>query len=231
MAEDTALLEGLAKVFHDAWWHWSESVAPDIKDAERVARWKEYWVEYDNLDESTKDLDREWAKEAMKQIKPYLDKAKMAKEMVTRVEVDSEKYPGLANVLAAGEEPPKEEPAELDPFTRMYLETALWAETDQTNEQGGEPLDKNFSIEDFSPEALESAKADCKKFQADNATDLAGQDLEAAGHDFWLTRNHHGAGFWDGDYPKEIGERLTEASHQYPEKNIYVGDDKKLQMD
>jgi hypothetical protein len=101
--DDAVLLEGLASVFHDAWWHWSESVAPDIKDPERVARWKEFWVAYDALDESTKDLDRKWAEEALKKIKPYLDKAKMAKEMVTKVEVDSNKYPGVSNVLASEE--------------------------------------------------------------------------------------------------------------------------------
>jgi hypothetical protein len=97
--EDVGLLESLAEVFHDAWWHWSESVAPDIKDAERVARWKEFWVKYDALDESTKDLDREWAREALKKIKPYMDKAKIAKEMVTKVEVDSKRYPGISNIL------------------------------------------------------------------------------------------------------------------------------------
>jgi hypothetical protein len=223
--EDVGLLESLAEVFHDAWWHWSESVAPDIKDPERVARWKEFWVKYDALDESTKDLDREWAEEALKKIKPYMDKAKIAKEMVTRMEVDSHKYPGLSNVLTAVA------PDDLDEFTHGYLETALWAETDQSNDQGGSPLDENYDIEDFSQESLEQAIEDCKKFQEENAALLTGLDLSVAGHDFWLTRNGHGAGFWDGDYPKDIGDKLTEASKKFG--NIYpvVGDDGKLHLE
>lgn len=32
--------------------------------------------------------------------------------------------------------------------------------------------------------------------------------------DFWLTRNGHGAGFWDGDWPVPAATRLTEASEK-----------------
>jgi hypothetical protein len=47
-------------------------------------------------------------------------------------------------------------------------------------------------------------------------------------HDFWLTRNHHGAGFWDGDYPEPLGKQLTELAHSYGECELYVGDDSKI---
>ncbi len=36
-----------------------------------------------------------------------------------------------------------------------------------------------------------------------------------AGHDFWLTRSGHGAGFWDRGLTGGLGERLTEASKAY----------------
>lgn len=42
-------------------------------------------------------------------------------------------------------------------------------------------------------------------------------DFKQAGHDFWLTRNHHGAGFWDGDYPEPEGTELTKLSHSFGE--------------
>lgn len=45
-----------------------------------------------------------------------------------------------------------------------------------------------------------------------------------AGHDFWLTRNGHGCGFWDRDLG-EIGDKLTEAAKKFGEVNLYVGDD------
>jgi len=115
----------------------------------------------------------------------------------------------------------------LDAFTTQYLATALWAETDNTTPQGGEPLDSNYAIVDFAPEAIERAIADCTKFQQDNVHILEqvyaiGIEPSTAGHDFWLTRNHHGAGFWDGDYPEEHGKSLTEAAHAFGELNPYA---------
>ncbi len=87
---------------------------------------------------------------------------------------------------------------ELDDFTQHYLVAALWSSTDNSNEQGGEPLDANYDLSDLSVAALQSAKEDCECFQKDNATwlDHAGT-TEQNGHDFWLTRNQHGAGYWD----------------------------------
>jgi hypothetical protein len=46
-----------------------------------------------------------------------------------------------------------------------------------------------------------------------------------AAHDFWLTRNGHGAGFWDGDWPDEVGRKLTALSKEFGEQWHYVGDD------
>ena len=120
----------------------------------------------------------------------------------------------------------------LDAFTRAYVECALWSSNDESTPAGGDPMDMNYSITDIAPEALEKMKADCAKFQADHAADIeqgiAGPDYtatERAGHDFWLTRHHHGAGFWDGDWPEAVGERLTVACHRFMEAELYVGDD------
>lgn len=107
----------------------------------------------------------------------------------------------------------------MDKFTRQYMETALWSSTDDCDT----PLDANYSITDIAEETQAKMIADCAKFQLDNADDI--NDSSQAGHDFWLTRNGHGAGFWDGDYPEEIGKRLTLASKAYGNFNLYVGDD------
>lgn len=109
----------------------------------------------------------------------------------------------------------------MDTFTRAYIEAALWSSTDDNDK----PLDENYTAEDPAPETLESMFFGCKEFQSDNAELLDDLDLEQAGHDFWLTRNRHGAGFWDGDYDEEIGEKLTEASHKFKEITLYIGDD------
>ncbi len=115
----------------------------------------------------------------------------------------------------------------LDTFTTQYLETAMWSTNDESNDQGGDPIDANYSLSDFSPEALKSAIRDCNKFQEENGDDIA-SDLSGAGHDFWLTRNGHGAGFWDGDWPEPAAKRLTKASKAFGSVDLYVGDDGKL---
>jgi hypothetical protein len=56
-------------------------------------------------------------------------------------------------------------------------------------------------------------------------TTRATRAAEMGGHDFLLTRNGHGCGFWDGDWPEEAGERLTAAAEKCGEFNLYVGDD------
>lgn len=45
------------------------------------------------------------------------------------------------------------------------------------------------------------------------------------GHDFWLTRNGHGAGFWDGDWGEENGKVLTELARSFGEFFVYLGND------
>jgi hypothetical protein len=87
----------------------------------------------------------------------------------------------------------------LDSFTQQYLETALWSSTDDN----GEPLDENYTLQDFAPETIKQAVEDCEAFQRDQAELLEqayerdGYDASNAGHDFWLSRNGHGAGFFD----------------------------------
>lgn len=123
---------------------------------------------------------------------------------------------------------------ELDEFTCAYIEASLWSSNDESDDSGGKPLDTNYDVDDIAPDALTTIIADCQKFQSDNAADLAlAYDLypqrewspeSQAGHDFWLTRNGHGVGFWDRGIG-EVGDRLTEASNKCGEVHLYVGDD------
>lgn len=53
-------------------------------------------------------------------------------------------------------------------------------------------------------------------FVEDNWRDVRGLDAAQTGHDFILTANHHGAGFWDRGLG-ERGKRLTEACRPYGE--------------
>ena len=128
----------------------------------------------------------------------------------------------------------------LDDFTRAYIECALWSTNDESDpDTGGNPLSDNYGIDDLGPDCLAKMVADCAKFLTDNAELIKraftehGQDSNNCGHDFWLTRNGHGAGFWDGDYSHdhgegEIGKALTTASKALGEVWLYVGDDGKI---
>lgn len=69
----------------------------------------------------------------------------------------------------------------------------------------------------------------CTQFLRDTHEILnhSGLTLEEAGHNFWLTRNGHGAGFWDRGLGG-IGDALTAAACEFPEQTLYSGDDGKL---
>ena len=123
----------------------------------------------------------------------------------------------------------------LDDFTAAYIEAALWSSTDVVDEDGNEVdivLNERFSYEDFDSQCLKRMIEDCRRFQNENFDDLGVEGVgtrhsieEKAGHDFWLTRNGHGAGFWDGDWPEPEATRLTEAAEAFGTFDLYVGDD------
>jgi len=110
-----------------------------------------------------------------------------------------------------------------------YIASAIWSSTDDD----GEPLDNDYSADDLDDETLAEMEADVKKFFDDN-DDLifrAWEEDDASegdiGHNFWLTRNGHGAGFWDGDFPV-TGDDLTIESKKFGETSLYIGDDDKI---
>lgn len=92
-------------------------------------------------------------------------------------------------------------------FLRAYLECAEWCGVDEEQrarfERAGNPR--------WTKRAMEQARQDCEAFREENAADLEGMDPSQAGHDFWLTRNRHGAGFWDRGLG-ELGERLSKSA-------------------
>lgn len=119
---------------------------------------------------------------------------------------------------------------DIDEFVRHYAIAALWSSTDEH----GEPLDAVFSIDDIDAETYYTMREDCADFLQSNLTDIHHYSAlmrneewsgEArAGHDFWLTRNGHGAGFWDRGLGA-LGERLADAARACGGVDLYAGDD------
>ena len=67
-------------------------------------------------------------------------------------------------------------------------------------------------------EFLRESLIDCLAFLNANICYLSDDQLAQAGHDFWLTRNGHGTGFWDR--PEIYGhyaERFTKVSENFGE--------------
>ena len=122
-----------------------------------------------------------------------------------------------------------------NPTARALAETLLWSETDENSK----PLDSNYTIQDFDEDSLNRLYIKFEKFK-EQATEKIEEDYEdledfylsshtdPVEHDFILTANHHGAGFWDGDWMKGVDKILTDAAHSVGEINVYVGDDKQL---
>ena len=114
---------------------------------------------------------------------------------------------------------------------RDYIVCALWSSVYCGPKEGPdapEYMDDEVGIYDFDPETLRKLADEYRRFLTD-CTDEIGYGCARAAHDFWLTRNHHGAGFWDtGRWPEEDGKKMTEYAHKAGEVTLYVGDDGKV---
>lgn len=120
---------------------------------------------------------------------------------------------------------------DLDEFTRAYIEAVYFTDTSEPGQPAADA--------ELSADALACIRRDCERFQRDHAEKLAetygrdGYTAVCAGHDFWLTRNHHGAGFWGR--PELRGEgldgRLTDAAQAFGEIGAYAGDSGHLELE
>jgi hypothetical protein len=117
---------------------------------------------------------------------------------------------------------------DLDAFTQGYISGAFFTECHADNP---ELEDAEFS--DLDPATLAAIIEDCADWQAANRAALdeasavrEGYDDERAGTDYWLTRNGHGAGFWDRGLG-DVGDRLS-AACRYSSVDVYRGDDGKV---
>ncbi len=102
---------------------------------------------------------------------------------------------------------------------QAYIECALWSSTDIDCD----PLDDWATIDNIEPHTLADMKQDCQDFYNDMGPELekASDNYMQHGHDFWLTRNGHGAGFWDRGYSN--GDILTDACAPYGTHDL-IGD-------
>lgn len=95
-----------------------------------------------------------------------------------------------------------------DDMVRAYLDAAEWTIGDDNV--------KLLALADaphWTPEAIDHAERTVAHFRAwaeGISSDVWEDDPGRAGHDLWLTRNGHGAGFWDGYWPEDESRRATD---------------------
>lgn len=131
----------------------------------------------------------------------------------------------------------------LSPFTRAALGTLVWSENDEDGSDNPPPLlndapgthyasgaDVDTEQFDFDEAGLKEFAQDCDDFWDDvvntGLDNLGPEDSYAS--DFIFTRNGHGCGFWDGDWPSPADKKLTKIAEAYGTVGLYRGDDGKL---
>lgn len=119
---------------------------------------------------------------------------------------------------------------------RSYIHTALWSSSDDDDV----PLDMNYDFRDVDAKSIKESESDLRSFinklKSAGLLDLYLEEYsyDQLGYDFWLTRNHHGTGFWDRSYSNtapngtELGDAITKIAESFKEVDMYVGDDGKI---
>jgi hypothetical protein len=96
-----------------------------------------------------------------------------------------------------------------------YISCALWVTFDEPNE---------LTADNLSEVSKARAVIDVESFvnkMWDKIQDIPASQL---GHDLFLTRNRHGAGFWDRGLG-EIGDELTEVAKGMGEIDVYLDEE------
>lgn len=122
----------------------------------------------------------------------------------------------------------------LTAFLDAYRVATLWANA-YLEPESPDDEPEQLGIENYQDDAVmaQVPTDDAEDFYLANRARLeaTGGTWDQHGHDFALTRNHHGAGFWDRGYPQELGERLTQAAQAYGEVHHDLAKDGTLYTD
>ncbi len=93
-------------------------------------------------------------------------------------------------------------------YYSQFFDTMIWADID-----GSDDIENDYDVWDIDKLTLTRLIEDLDYFfeQAEDILEASDYDHDKACHDFYLTRQGHGAGFWEADHcTKEQGEKLTE---------------------
>lgn len=107
-----------------------------------------------------------------------------------------------------------------------YIEAALWSSYDDE----GEPLDRgDYELSQVAKATLEAQAIGFAQTYSELIElylEETGRDESHVGHNFWLSRNGHGAGFFDDSKDDgDAADKLQIISQGYREVNLCVEGD------
>ena len=115
-------------------------------------------------------------------------------------------------------------------FFKGYITALLWSSVREPDENGTPDINDDHDADDMHPDTLKHQLNDCLEFIAATESLLAERSeftgWDSMGHDFALTRNGHGTGFWDRGLVHD--DKLTEHCKPFGEMFVYLGDDEKI---
>lgn len=110
----------------------------------------------------------------------------------------------------------------MNAMVTAYLVCALWSSVTEKDT----PFDQDHDVDDFDEATVKEATEECEKFKRDAVHLIEEWSDEELGHDLWLTRNGHGAGFWCRG--RSNGEELTKMAKDLGEAYCWERDDGKV---
>lgn len=161
------------------------------------------------------DVKKITAKDINEIMKGYLTAALWTEE--ERLADDFQEISGMSGHYV--DEEPDDDETEMDKFIRLK------------HSFNSKSLE-SFSQNDIEEDSLIQAYLDIKKF-----LELAGDSvyeaieyngLQRLGHDIWLTRNHHGSGFFDHNYEHGNEKSLMSAAKAIGSVDLFINDNMKL---
>lgn len=127
----------------------------------------------------------------------------------------------------------------IERFIQGYIECMLWSSV-VTDFLGDETSLEHYDIEDIDDATMAQIRRECVGFLRNVAQrngrklkklwsdpDL-GYSIENAGHDFWLSRNGHGAGFFDNTGP--YFKKLQANARSWGEVELYLTDENRIRQ-
>ena len=114
--------------------------------------------------------------------------------------------------------------AEYQDFKQAYVAALLWSTAldDSVNFD-----DIARDITDFEPAAVARIEAECQSFVTQAGNLIPEEHYSQAGHDFALTRNGHGTGFWDRTEiygGQDKANTLTNLANTFKVINLFTND-------